>query len=120
MIGRGALRDPFLFREIAKLEKRKILSEDWTYWDLISRHLKLLQTSYTDFYVGVQFRKFLTWYSAGIEGASQLRKALYDPANQETQKVLELAEAFFHPKDGRVVEKQRSFLNEPFLQGGHG
>lgn len=119
MIGRGALRDPFIFIKIARLEGRKLASDDWTYWQLIERHVELLRLCFTDFYVGVQLRKFLTWYSAGIEGASAFRKVLYEQPSDErgTEQVIALGRAFF---DRPNVEKQSSFLKEPFLKGGHG
>ncbi len=119
MIGRGALRDPFIFREIARLEGREVPAADWDYWKLISRHLELLRKVYPDFYVGVQLRKFLTWYSAGIEGASAFRKSLYEKTNDEagTLVVIELGREFF---DRPNVFKTPSFMKEPFLKGGHG
>lgn len=119
MIGRGALRDPFIFVKIARLEGRKLASDEWTYWQLIERHVELLRKCYGDFFIGVQLRKFMTWYSAGIEGASAFRKALYEQPNNEmgTEEVIRLGRAFF---DRPNVEKQASFLKEPFLKGGHG
>lgn len=119
MIGRGALRDPFLFRRIAELEGRAVPCADWSYWQLLSRHTELLRKCYGDFHVGVQLRKFMTWYSAGIEGASNFRKNLYEQPNDETGtlRVIELGRAFF---DRPGVEKQPSFLKDPFLKGGHG
>jgi nifR3 family TIM-barrel protein len=119
MIGRGALRDPFIFRQIAELEGRSVPHSDWTYWRMIERHIELLKKSFSDFYVGISLRKFLTWYSAGIEGASNFRKALYEQAADEagTQKVIELGRAFF---DRPGLAKQASFLKDPFLKGGHG
>lgn len=119
MIGRGALRDPFIFRRIAELEGRPVPIPDWDYWSLISRHLELLRRCFSDFYVGVQLRKFLTWYSAGIEGASAFRKSLYEQPNDEvgTAKVVELGREFFARPN---VHKVASYLRDPFLKGGHG
>lgn len=96
MIGRGALRDPFIFRRIAELDGRAVPVADWDYWRMITRHLELLRKCYGDFHVGVQLRKFLTWYSAGIEGASAFRKTLYEQPNDEqgTQRVVELGARF--------------------------
>lgn len=119
MIGRGALRDPFIFRKIAELEGREVPKADWDYWRMISRHIELLKSCYGTFHVGIQLRKFLTWYSAGIEGASNFRKELYEQPNDElgTERVIELGKRFF---DKPGVEKQSSFLKDPFLKGGHG
>jgi nifR3 family TIM-barrel protein len=119
MIGRGALRDPFIFREIAHREGRSTPADDWGYWQLITRHLELLQRSFNEFYTGIQLRKFMTWYSAGIEGASQFRRKLYEIPSEggNTGAVIELGRQFF---DRPGIHKQPSFLKEPFLQGGHG
>jgi nifR3 family TIM-barrel protein len=120
MIGRGALRDPFIFRRIAELEGRAgEVTGASTYWSLIERHMELMRRMFNDFYVGIQLRKFMTWYSAGIEGASAFRKSLYEAPNDEsgTARVIELGRAFFDRPD---VCKQHSFLKEPFLKGGHG
>ena len=116
MIGRGALRNPFIFRDIAHIQGRKVIGDTWTYWDLIERHLELLRAHFNDFYVGIQLRKFLTWYSAGIDGASLFRKNLY--AENSTDEVIRLAKNFFDTET--PVAKCRSFMAEPFLQGGHG
>jgi len=118
MIGRGALRNPFIFVEIQNLLGKNNTTEH-TYWSLIERHLELLRECYVDFYLGVQLRKFLTWYSAGMEGASALRKTLYsfENSDQGTAEVLRVAREFF---DRPGLRKQSSYLNEAFLQGGHG
>jgi tRNA-dihydrouridine synthase B len=125
MIGRGALRNPFIFSEIAQLRGEPIQRQHDTYWDLVNRHLELLAQTCSPFYAGIQMRKFMTWYSAGIEGASAFRKKLYEVPTQTTgqesvdalSSVMKLGQEFF-ARPG--VQKQSSFLKEPFLQGGHG
>lgn len=129
MIGRGALRNPFLFLEIKQemglplTEEQKLyLKEDgtWDYWRLIQRHHELLTQLNSPFHIGVQMRKFLTWFSAGFEGAAQFRKELYAVPTDDAQgneAVYTLAEKFFK-RDG--LKKTASYLKEPFLQGGHG
>lgn len=119
MIGRGALRNPFIFQEIAMLLSKEDRAINQSYWDLILRHYDLLQNSFGSFFTGIQLRKFMTWFSAGIEGASQFRKSLYEQSNDEagTAAVLKLGELFFN-RPG--VSKCSSYLKEGFLQGGHG
>ncbi len=121
MIGRGALRNPFIFLEI-----RRLLNESFSpqyepsYAMLFQRHLDLMDNHFNEFHKGMQLRKFMTWYSAGMEGASQFRKRLYTVEGSETEamtKVIDLGHEFF----GRPgLEKQHSYINDPFLQGGHG
>ncbi|MBI2606957.1 MAG: tRNA-dihydrouridine synthase family protein [Deltaproteobacteria bacterium] len=125
MIGRAALRNPFIFLEIARLEGRDDIAgrraafEERPYWSLVSRHYDLMKNSTPPFYTGVLLRKFMTWYSAGMEGAARFRGALYEiPTEEENlEKVLALGREFF---DRAGVGKSASYLSEPFLQGGHG
>ena len=129
MIGRGALRDPFIFLE-TRLEEGLPLTDaqkayhredgTWDYWRLIARHRELLTQGTNPFHVGIQARKFLTWFSAGFDGASKLRQGLYaiptdDP--QAIEKVYALGRAFF---DVPGLRKNPSYMKEDFLKGGHG
>ena len=128
MIGRGALRNPFLFLEIRRAEGLSLTSEQeqyfteayFDYWRLIERHGHLIREGSNPFQVGIQMRKFLTWFSAGAEGASAFRKKLYEIPTSEpstVDQVFNLGREFFN-RPG--FSKQLSYLREPFLQGGHG
>lgn len=125
MIGRGALRNPFIFQEIAKLTDRVDLfkydqtTEERAYWRLLQRHIELMQKIIPPFYVGILLRKFMCWYSAGMDGSSKLRKAVFEiPTNEENvDQVIKLAKEYF---DRPNVTKSHSYLSEPFLKGGHG
>ncbi len=125
MIGRGALRNPFIFQQIAKLTDRFDLfkydedTEERAYWRLIERHTVLMREKLGDYYTGIQLRKFMTWFSAGMEGASKFRQSLYAvPAEEETlSQIILLGKEFFDRPNAR---KSPSYLKEPFLKGGHG
>ncbi len=125
MIGRGALRNPFIFSEIAeKLDNTNLISfhrdpSITLYWALIRRHQELMHECFNSYFTGIQLRKFMTWYSAGFEGASKFRKSLYEISNDEENldRILKLGEEFFNRPD---LKKNSSFLGEAFLQGGHG
>lgn len=125
MIGRGALRNPFIFLEIARMDGREEIAGRWAafeerpYWSLVSRHYDLMKDSTPPFYAGVLLRKFMTWYSAGMAGAARFRGALYEiPTEEENvDQVLALGREFF---DRPGVRKSASYLSEPFLKGGHG
>ncbi len=129
MIGRGALRNPFLFLEILVEEGRTLNAEQlayrtpeglWDYSRLITRQWALLQENHAPVHAGIQLRKFLNWYSAGFDGASQFRKALFSIPTDNAMgndQVFELGCLFF----GRpALAKQASYLAEGFLKGGHG
>jgi nifR3 family TIM-barrel protein len=129
MIGRGALRNPFLFLEIREAEGRTLTAEQlayrtemgtWDYSRLIRRQWELLQQNHQPVHAGIQLRKFLNWYSAGFDGASQFRKALFSIPTDDAagnEEVFKLGQQFF----GRPgLGKQASYLAESFLKGGHG
>jgi nifR3 family TIM-barrel protein len=130
MIGRGVLRNPFLFLEIrermglaltAVQQSYRRPDGSWDYGALVRRHSELLKKSSNNpIHQGIQLRKFLVWYSAGFDGASQLRKAVFavptlDPSSYD--EVLSLGLEFYEQPG---LKKNMSFLKEPFLQGGHG
>ncbi len=121
MIGRGALRDPFIFQQIRMLRDPSAASDISNYLSLVQRHIELMQLIFRPFHVGVQLRKFLTWYSAGMEGASAFRKRLYettiDDSAENINAVVAMGIEFFGRDDAR---KKHSYLEEPFLKGGHG
>jgi len=75
-IGRAVRGNPFLFREIiGYLESGKEIAKASNEEKLntIIRHAKL-QLEYKGEYIGVrEMRKHISWYSAGIKGATKLR-----------------------------------------------
>jgi nifR3 family TIM-barrel protein len=125
MIGRGALRNPFIFQEIAKLLDRSDIflydetTEELAYWRLIDRHIELMEKLYKPEMVSLFIRKFAAWYSAGFEGASKFRKLLFEiPIEQESlPQIKKLVYDFFHRPN---LKKSHAYLSEAFLQGGHG
>jgi tRNA-dihydrouridine synthase B len=125
MIGRGALRNPFIFQEIARLSDRRDLfrfdetTEELAYWKLLERHLELMQKMLSPYMTALLLRKFICWYSAGMDGAAKIRKAAFEiPMADETlDQVIALSRSFFERPN---VRKSKSYLSEPFLKGGHG
>lgn len=125
MIGRGALRNPFIFQEIARemgrteLFKYDETTEERAYWKLIERLFEHMKKIHPDYFIGIQMRKFMTWFSAGVDGASQFRRALYSIPTDENNldQVVQLGREFF---DRPNVRKSASYLSEGFLKGGHG
>jgi tRNA-dihydrouridine synthase B len=79
MVGRGALGNPFIFREIAALLKDGKIPAPPTIEErlLVARlHLELA-CHYKGEYVGVrEMRKHLAWYMKGMRGAARLREEI--------------------------------------------
>ncbi len=117
MIGRGALRNPFLFEQSADLlagrnpkpvTAARIL-------ELLSKQRGYLSDVFEGRSVLLHARKFLAWYSSGYPGASEFRKNVFHI--QDEQELWENAEQFFRVS---IAKRDFGFLNEPFLMGGHG
>lgn len=117
LIGRGALRNPFLFEQSFALWKgetyRKMRIED--YVALIREQRQYLDEVFSPRMSMIHGRKFLAWYASGFPGCHAFRAQLFKLQDAET--IWGEAERFFSD-----FSKSRSFefLEQPFLMGGHG
>ena len=117
MIGRGALRNPFIFEQAAALWKKQEINPVTTerYMTLLNDQRVLLGEHFEPRAAMIHSRKFLAWYSAGFPGCHEFRRKVFSIA--EPEELWTDAVAFFeHATRGRDF----AFLNEPFLMGGHG
>lgn len=110
MIGRGCLKNPRIFtraRGVAGVERplTKIL-------DRLREHL---ENYYDERLTLIQMRKFAAWYSAGLPGAAQLRRDLFQL--QTRDEVLGRIDRFYAENEGLEPEDTSQ---EAFLMGGHG
>ena len=117
MIGRGALRNPFLF------EQSKALLKGNTPLPITAdRLIELLEKQ--KIYLGETFegrgsmihaRKFLAWYSSGYPGSAEFRRKVFQI--MDTEVLWQETRDFFRTA---LEKRDMSFLSEPFLMGGHG
>lgn len=117
MIGRGCLKNPFLFRDTLNHLRSESVAEPlkrdlWSVYDRLHFHLA---TQCEDTILTIQLKKFAAWYSSGYSGASQFRKSIFQ--TKEKNEVLDLAEDYFK---GLTLELPEDTTQEPFLMGGHG
>ncbi len=118
LIGRGALRNPFIFEQSVALWKGETYSspapED--YVGLLTLQRALLEETYGNpRSVMIHARKFLAWYSSGFPGCHEFRKKVFsipDPEALWTE-----ARQFFQSS---TRQRDLSFMAQPFLMGGHG
>jgi nifR3 family TIM-barrel protein len=117
MIGRGALRNPFLFEQSRDLlegrESKPVTAERIV--ELLGKQRGYLAESFDQRSVLLHARKFLAWYSSGYPGSGEFRKNVFHIPDEEA-----LWNEAFRFFEISLRKRDMSFLNEPFLMGGHG
>jgi tRNA-dihydrouridine synthase B len=109
MIGRGALKNPWLFQEILGIG-----DDDHHFLTLIERHFDLALEHKEAARAYLSLKKFLGWYATGYPYASQFRGRIFQ--TRDVHELRTIAQEFFGSLHGtaRIADTQ------PFLMGGHG
>ncbi|HEX7674731.1 MAG TPA: tRNA dihydrouridine synthase DusB [Bdellovibrio sp.] len=116
MIGRGCLKNPFIFMDALSLWRGEPIKDVKRDYVSLFDSLKSEVVAHCDEHVtGIQLRKFAAWFSTGYPGASQFRKNLFQSKSNE--EIMNLANEFF-AGIGNVDQEDTS--SEEFLMGGHG
>ncbi len=117
LIGRGALRNPFIFEQAAALWRGEVrpAPQPEDYVAMLGAQKQLLHETYEPRGAMLHSRKFLAWYSAGFPGSSEFRKKVFSIPDPD--ELWQVAVDFF-----RESSKSRNldFMREEFLMGGHG
>ncbi len=117
MIGRGALRNPFLFEQSADLlagrEMKPVTASRLL--ELLNKQRGYLNQSFDSKGSLLHARKFLAWYSSGYPGSADFRRRVFHIPTEE--ELWHDAQQFF---EAAMQKRDFSFLQEPFLMGGHG
>ena len=89
MVGRGALRNPFIFEQAECLWRRgegqgqKPLSgEDYSSW--LQEQRTLLEEVYEPRVAMIHARKWIAWSSAGFQGCHEFRRLVFSTSDPET------------------------------------
>ena len=118
LVGRGALRNPFLFEQAVALlkgqEPMTPAADD--YIALIEQQRELLDEMNPGKSATIHARKFLAWYSSGFPGSSDFRAKIFQN-HAEPDQFWEEAKVFFRRS---TRERDAKIYAEPFLMGGHG
>lgn len=116
MIGRGCLKNPFIFMDALSLWRGESLKDVQRDYVSLFDNLKSEIVAHCDEHItGIQLRKFAAWFSTGYAGAAQFRKNLFQSKSNE--EIMALANEFF-ASIGSVDQEDTS--QEEFLMGGHG
>jgi nifR3 family TIM-barrel protein len=117
MIGRGALRNPFLFEQSADLlagRPMKAVTAERII-ELLGKQRGYLAETFDARGTLLHARKFLAWYSSGYPGSAEFRKKVFHLPTED--ELWNEAYTFFEIS---IKKRDMSFLSEPFLMGGHG
>ncbi|MCC7442807.1 MAG: tRNA dihydrouridine synthase DusB [Bdellovibrionales bacterium] len=117
MIGRGALRNPFIFRQAQALWEGRTAPVTTLndYLELLQSQRETLKGYFSPKLAALHARKFLAWYSAGFPGGSEFRRNVFTLVQEED--LWAEARGFFE-RSWRTRDFRH--LAEPFLMGGHG
>jgi tRNA-dihydrouridine synthase len=112
MIGRGALRNPWIFKECIGLDKNDFESP----CELLDRYLELLRAKYDLRNTLIYLRKFASWLVYGYPGAASFRNSMYHLLTID--ELIQSALIFFE----RVAHlpKPKFKSSESFMANGHG
>jgi nifR3 family TIM-barrel protein len=117
MIGRGALRNPFLFEQTLALWEGKTYVNPGVerYLSLLDDQRRVLGETFQPRSAMVHARKFLAWYSSGFPGCHEFRSKVFSIPEPDT--LWSEARSFFETS---VEKRDTRYLSQPFLMGGHG
>lgn len=117
LIGRGALRNPFIFEQAYALWRGLPLESPKAehYVRIMEEQQELLNEAYDERGAMIHARKFLAWYSAGFPGSHEFRKQVFQLG--EPEELWAEARRFFEVS---ARARDLKFMSEPFLMGGHG
>ncbi|MCB0390757.1 MAG: tRNA dihydrouridine synthase DusB [Bdellovibrionales bacterium] len=121
MIGRGCLKNPWLFIESLDLlnskqrDFRNLDSPTFNFESVFQSLDKSYSTYATERVRNLQLKKLSSWFSAGLPESSQFRKNIFQAESHA--EITEQITSFFKPYNNLSI---KSFNNDGFLMGGHG
>lgn len=116
MIGRGALKNPYIFEESLALYKGLTFDpQDRDYMKAFGRLKYYLEKECDERILKIQIRKFASWFSAGYPGSAGFRKSLFQ--TETVDEAMDLVNEFYESIKG-ILQEDTS--GDGFLMGGHG
>lgn len=111
MIGRGALKNPWVFAEAMGVE----IPEEKRFAVLLKKLDEHLVNDLDERRANLTIKKFCSWFSSGYPGSSQFRKDIF--TIQGRAELMQVVTGYF----SRMQQEIRvDTSNEGFLMGGHG
>ena len=115
MIGRGALRNPWIFLESLALLQGNSCQIERNPLSLFKKLQFHLENFYPERFLLLQMKKFCSWFSTGYPLSSQFRRDLF--AKKTREELLDFVHDYFEKS---LASKQDLVKYESFLMRGHG
>ncbi len=117
LIGRGALKNPYIFQDAVALWKGQSLpdSSDRNFRNLFIQLYEILVAHCDDHITQIQLKKFAAWFATGYPNAAQFRKHLFQ--SKAVEEIMASTLEFFATINNF---QQEDTSGEAFLMGGHG
>ncbi|MCB0364005.1 MAG: tRNA dihydrouridine synthase DusB [Bdellovibrionaceae bacterium] len=115
MIGRGCLKNPWIFRQSLALFRGEQIEVIKDFLWVLDRLKFYLQKYSSDRIVLIQLKKFSAWFSAGYPNSAQFRRDLF--SSTSVDEIYGRAQTYFVSIQHLM---QADTSHEPFLMGGHG
>lgn len=109
MIGRGALKNPWIFKELLSE-----MAPEKSFLSLIERHFEIALSKKESRRAFLSLKKFMGWYAAGYPYSSTFRSQIFQTHDVAELKKISLD--FFASIEGMT----QTLDQQPFLMGGHG
>jgi len=116
MIGRGALKNPWIFNEAYNLLGNPLPNDSYpkSSREVLEVLFGYLSSFYDERMALLQFKKFAVWFSSGYPESSLFRKSIFQI--KEKSVVLSYAFDYFE----QLVKSKKETPYESFLMQGHG
>jgi tRNA-dihydrouridine synthase B len=121
LLGRGPLRDPFIFLKSLATEEQIASGEanfsPADYFEVIAAYRELLESyAQRPREMEIQLKKHIVWICSGLENAAAFRQLIF--AQQTTAEIMKYTEDFFLSQT-KVIGREQDF-DQGFMAGGHG
>ena len=119
MLGRGPLRDPFIFLTSFLDNPSESPFGPQDFKEIIKIYYQYIQ-EFTDMERShlIQMRKMIVWFVAGFSKVADFRGHMFKA--QSVEEVFRLSDEFFDELSSRGQNAKRIDLEKPFMMGGHG
>ena len=115
MIGRGALKNPWIFKECLASMNGESFNQECSVFPLIQELYNEYLKHFEERVALLQVKKFSSWFSSGYPHSSQFRKKLF--SSKEPDALWNVIIDYF---SNMSLLQQKDTNHEAFLMGGHG